>query len=215
MHKRIISILFFLTFATISYGQYDPKALEILEAMSNKYKQIPAFQAKIVYSLINETEGINDNFEGEIVIKGEKFKLIMDEQEVVNDGETIWTYLPDVNEVTIDNYDPETADINPTKILNAYKKGFKYLYMEDITEAGQTYGIVDLVPEDAKNSQFFKIRLMINKSDMTLKSWTMFDKTGNKYAYNIENFSTKVNPDDSFFVFDVNKHTDIVIINLR
>jgi len=215
MLKKIAPSLFFLSLATICYGQYDPKAFEILEAMSNKYKEIAAFKAKIVYSLINETEGINDNFEGEVVIKGEKFKLIMDEQEVVNNGETIWTYLPDVNEVTIDNYDPETADINPTKILNAYKKGFKYLYMEDITEAGQTYEIVDLVPENGKDSQFFKIRLMVSKVGMTLKSWTMFDKTGNKYTYNVENFSTKVNPVDSYFVFDVSKYKDIEIIDLR
>jgi outer membrane lipoprotein-sorting protein len=216
MLKRITLAFGLLIFiAKISFAQYDPKALEILQAVSNKYKDIPVFKAKIIYSLVNESEGINDNFEGEIVIKGEKFRLLMEEQEIVNNGEFVWTFIPDVNEVSIDNYDPETNDINPTKILNAYKEGFKYLYLNDVAAGGEIYQVVDLVPEDPKNSQYFKIRLQVNKKDSMLKSWTMFDKSGNKYNYDVENFSTNLNPEDNFFVFDVKKHKGIEIIDLR
>lgn len=215
MNKKTIFIIFFLVISKLSFGQYDPAALEILEGMSKKYQQITAFKADIVYSLVNETEGVNDNFKGNVIVKGDKYKLIMDEQEIVNNGETVWTYLPDVNEVTIDNYNPETAYINPTKILNAYKKGFKYLYLNDVSEDGNTYQLVDLVPENAKDSQYFKIRLEVNKGDQMLKSWTMFDKSGNRYVYNVENFSSDINPDDSLFTFDPSKYKDIEIIDLR
>ena len=215
MVKKSILFLGLMVVVKLASAQYDPKALEILQAVSEKYKSIPVFKAKIVYSLVNEAEGINDNFEGEIVIKGEKFRLVMDEQQIVNNGEFVWTYIPDVNEVSIDNYDPETNDINPAKILNAYKEGFKYLYLNDVADGGEMYQVVDLVPEDAKNSQYFKIRLHINKKDSMLKSWTMFDKSGNKYNYDVENFTTNVNPDESFFVFDVSKYKDIEIIDLR
>jgi len=215
MLKRITLAIGLLLLAKITFAQYDPKAFEILQAVSNKYKDIPVFKAKIIYSLINESEGINDNFQGEIVIKGEKFRLLMEEQEIVNNGEFVWTYIPDVNEVSIDNYDPETNDINPTKILNAYKEGFKYLYLNDVAAGGEIYQVVDLVPEDPKNSQYFKIRLQVNKKDSMLKSWTMFDKSGNKYNYDVENFSTNLNPEDNFFVFDVKKHKGIEIIDLR
>jgi len=215
MNRIIILILFFLGISQLSFSQYDPAALEILEAMSKKYQQITAFKADIIYSLVNETEGINDNFKGNVVVKGDMYKLVMDEQEIVNNGKTVWTYLPDVNEVTIDNYNPDNAYINPTKILNAYKKGFKYLYLNDVTEDGKTFQMVDLVPENAKDSQYFKIRLEVNKDDKLLKAWTMFDKSGNKYVYNVENFTTNVNPGDAFFTFDPSKYKDIEIIDLR
>ncbi len=214
--KKLLGLgILLLNLNFISYGQYDQKALVILDAMSAKYKSFTAFKANIVYSLVNESEGISENFTGEITIKGDKFLLVMDEQTVINDGTTVWTYLPDVNEVNIDNYDPESGDISPSEIYTAYKSGYKYLFLEEISMGNNVYEIVDLVPEDAKNNQFFKVRMQISKKDKTLKSWTMFDKSGNNYKYSITEFDPSLNPSDSFFVFDVTKYKDIEVIDLR
>ncbi len=38
------------------WAQKDPKALEVLEAMSAKYQNIEAFKAKLVYKLENNAE---------------------------------------------------------------------------------------------------------------------------------------------------------------
>ena len=214
--KRLLSLgIFLLSLNFISYSQYDKKALAILEAMSAKYKSFTAFKANIVYSLVNESEGVNENFSGEITIKGDKFFLVMDEQTVITDGNTVWTYLSDVNEVNIDNYNPDNGDISPSMIYTAYQSGYKYLFLEEISTGSNVYEIVDLVPEDAKNNQYFKVRMEISKNDRTLKSWTMFDKSGNSYKYNITKFDPSLDPSDSFFVFDVTKYKDIEVIDLR
>ena len=68
------AILMFL--GTASYSQYDPKALEILEAMSKKYKAITSFEATLTSSLTNESEGVKEEFKGKIIVKGEKFRLV-------------------------------------------------------------------------------------------------------------------------------------------
>ncbi len=183
--------------------------------MSAKYKKIPAFSAKIVYSMVNESEGINENFEGDITIKGNKYRLVMEGQEIINNGETVWTYLPDDNEVSIDNHDPDNGDIDPTKIYTAYESGFKYLYVEDVQKKGKTYQVVDLVPEDSKANNFFKIKLEIGQADRTLNSWTMFDKSGDRYTYHVTEFNDKSNPGDDVFVFDVKKYKGIDVIDLR
>ena len=75
-----------LTFAGKVMAQYDPKALEILEAMSKKYKAIPTFEASITSNMTNETEGVKEEFKGKITVKGDKFKLILDDQEITNNG---------------------------------------------------------------------------------------------------------------------------------
>ena len=214
--KKLLSLgIFLLCLNFISYGQYDKKALAILDAMSAKYKSFTAFKASIVYSLVNESEGVSENFTGVITIKGNKFLLVMDEQTIINDGTTVWTYLPDVNEVNIDNYDPDIGDISPSMIYTAYQSGYKYLFLEEISIGSNVYEIVDLVPEDAKNNQYFKIRMEISKKDKTLKSWTMFDKSGNSYKYNITEFDPSLNPSDSYFVFDVTKYKNVEVIDLR
>lgn len=213
MKKLLFATL--LTFAsTISYSQYDPKALEILEAMSKKYKSISAFEANLTSGMTNDSEGIKEEFKGKITVKGDMFRLLLDDQEIINNGTTVWTYLPSAKEVNIDYFDPGSDEVNPTKIFDMYKKGFKYLYLADKTEGGVVCEEVDLVPEK-KDAQYFKIKMMIVKKDKSIQSWTMFDKSGNRYKYTITKFVPNVKVDDDFFTFDPKKYPGIEVIDLR
>ncbi|MBL7857695.1 MAG: outer membrane lipoprotein carrier protein LolA [Cyclobacteriaceae bacterium] len=213
MKKSVLAVVL-LVFVKLSFAQYDPKALEILDAMSKKYKAYTAFEANISYTLTNDVEKINEEFKGKITVKGDKFKLVLPEQEVINDGKTTWTYLPDAKEVNIDNYDPGSDEINPSKIYEIYKKGFKYLHIEEKTEAGVLCDVIDLVPEK-KDAQFFKIRMNISKKDQSIQNWTMFDKAGNRYKYTLSKFTANITVADNLFTFDPKKYPGVEVIDLR
>lgn len=213
MKKSLFTIILLLV-TQFLFAQYDPKALEILEAMSNKYKNLTSFEANLTSSLTNDTDGIHEEFKGKIVVKGDKFRLTIDDQEIINNGTTVWTYLPSAKEVNIDNVDPDTDEMNPSKFYMMYKKGYKYLYLEDQTDAGVLCEVVDLVPEK-KDAQYFKIRMNIGKKDKSIQSWTMFDKSGNRYKYSISKFVSNVKVDDSFFTFDPKKYPGVEVIDLR
>jgi outer membrane lipoprotein carrier protein len=201
-------------FSLAAHAQYDPKALEILDAMSKKYKAYTSFEANLAVNLINEVEKVNDQFAGKIVVKGDKFKLTLPEQEVINNGKTTWTYLPDAKEVNIDNFDPSSDDINPAKIYEIYKKNFKYLYLNEEMDGGEMCDVIDLVPEK-KDAQFFKIKMKISKKDRNIKSWTMFDKSGNKFKYSISKFIPNIKVDDTVFSWDSKKYPGVEEIDLR
>lgn len=213
MKNSILSLFAMILAFTVS-AQYDPKALSTLEAMSKKYKLITAFEANISITLTNDVEKINDSFKGKITVKGDKYRLTLPEQEVINNGATIWTYLPEAKEVNIDNYDAGSDDVNPSKIYEIYKKGFKYLYLQDKTENGVLCEEIDLVPEK-KDAQYFKIKMFISKKDKNIQSWTMFDKGGNKYKYTITKFVPNVKAEDIFFTFDPKKYPGVDVIDLR
>lgn len=213
MKKSLFTLIILLS-GKLLFAQYDPKALEILEAMSNKYKNLTAFAANLTSSLTNETDGIKEEFKGKITVKGDKFKLEIEDQEIINNGTTVWTYLPSAKEVNIDNVDPDTDEMNPSRFYIMYKKGYKYLYLEDQTDGGVLCEVVDLVPEK-KDAQYFKIRMNISKKDKSIQSWTMFDKSGNRYKYSISKFQPNVNVDDSFFTFDPKKYPGVEVIDLR
>jgi outer membrane lipoprotein-sorting protein len=212
--KNLILGLFAMFIAISVSAQYDPKALEILEAMSKKYKSIPAFEANITCNLSNDVDKVNEEFKGKITVKGDKFRMALPEQEVINNGATIWTYLPEAKEVNIDNYDPASEDINPSKIHEVYKKGYKYLYLQDKTEGGVLCEEVDLVPEK-KDAQYFKIKMFINKKEKTVQSFTLFDKGGNRYKYTISKFIPNAKVEDSYFTFDPKNYPGVEVIDLR
>ncbi|MCI0750890.1 MAG: outer membrane lipoprotein carrier protein LolA [Flammeovirgaceae bacterium] len=212
--KKLFLIAFSALFVQATFAQYDPKALETLDAMSKKYKAITAFEANITSSMTNDAEGIKEEFKGRVTVKGEMFKLVLEDQEIINNGSTVWTYLPSAKEVNIDNYDPSSDDVNPSKIYDMYKKGFKYIYLEDKTENGVLCEVIDLVPEK-KDAQYFKIKMFIGKKDKSIQSWTMFDKGGNKYKYAITKFIPNVAVADAFFTFDPKKYPGVEVIDLR
>jgi outer membrane lipoprotein carrier protein len=213
MKKPFLAFLL-LFFVKMTFAQYDAKALETLDAMSKKYKSIPAFEANISYTLTNDVEKVNEEFKGKITVKGDKYRLVLPEQEVINNGTTMWTYLPEAKEVNIDNYDPNSDEINPSKIYDIYKKNFKYLYLADKTEGGVVCEEIDLVPEK-KDAQYFKIKMFISKKDKSIQSWTMFDKSGNRYKYTISKFNPNSNIADAFFTFDPKKYPGVEVIDLR
>lgn len=213
MKNLILGLFALFTVVSVS-AQYDPKALEILDAMSKKYKSIPAFEANITCNLTNDVDKVNEEFKGKITVKGDKFRMALPEQEVINNGSTIWTYLPEAKEVNIDNYDPNSEDINPSKIHEVYKKGYKYLYLQDKTEGGVMCEEVDLVPEK-KDAQYFKIKMFINKKEKTVQSFTLFDKGGNRYKYTISKFTPNAKIDDSAFTFDPKNYPGVEVIDLR
>lgn len=196
------------------FAQYDPKAKGILDAMSQRYQQIGAFTSGFSYMMENPTQSINEAYEGKITVLDDKYRLKMGGQEIINDGKTVWTYFEEVNEVNIDNYNPEQGDLSPTQIFNAYKRGFKYLYVEDQTEGGVTYHVVDLIPENNDN-QFFKIRLFINKNDKTMKKWKVFDKNGTQYTYEITDFNPDAEVSNTAFTFDTSQYKGVEVVDLR
>ena len=214
MNLRLLILLCLFGVFGMSYGQYDQKALGMLDAMSAKYQNMTSFYASFSYTLENEMENIHEEFSGDIVVKGDKFKLDLGEQEVYNDGETMWTYLKDVNEVNIDYYIPEDGDMTPSTIFSAYKKGYKYIFLEEETIETNVYNVIDLIPDDP-DKPFFKVRLWIKKTDNTLNRWKLFDRTGNTYLYLITNFKDDYNAQDEDFVFDSSKYPGITEIDLR
>ena len=58
-------------------------------------------------------------------MKKNKFKLKLANQEIYNNGKTVWTYLKDANEVSISDYTPDDDSfVTPEKVIKLYKKDY-------------------------------------------------------------------------------------------
>jgi outer membrane lipoprotein-sorting protein len=219
---RIILLFFISLFPTLAIAQYDAKAEETLKQMSDLQKKNTNYKVDFTCSVHSETENIDESFTGNITVKGNKYKLqLADWQEVYNNGSTVWTYIKAKkenknakNEVTITNYEPETEEINITQIFHLYKKGFKYLYIEDEKIENEVYEVIDLTPLD-KEKEYFKIRLWINKKAKTLKKFQIFDKSGKRTVITIQQLVANLKLEDNFFNFDKSKYKNIYEVDLR
>ncbi|MCU0451762.1 MAG: outer membrane lipoprotein carrier protein LolA [Bernardetiaceae bacterium] len=192
----------------------DPKAEAALNGMSERYKKMTAFKAEFTCNMKSPQEKLDENFSGKITVKGQKFRLKLPEQEIYNNQTTVWTYVEEDKEVTITDNDPDSGDLNPAEIYTMYKKGFKYVLVEEKKENNEVFELVDLTPDD-KTVNYFKIRLMINKRTRELKSWQVFEKNGRRFTYTITKFEPNVVVNDADFTFDKAKHPKVEVVDLR
>ncbi|MDO7873652.1 outer membrane lipoprotein carrier protein LolA [Hymenobacter sp. ASUV-10] len=214
MTKTLSLLLLSATLALPAVAQQDPKAGKILDAMSTKYQAYKSYQADFTQTLENTSAKVKQNLSGNIIVAGQKFRLKLSGQEVINDGKTTWTYLKNENEVNISDTDPDAQDMSPSQIYTMYKKGYKYTYAQAATEAGEAIDVIELTPESRTND-VFKVRIKVRKKDNSVKSWEMFKKNGNRYTFTIKNFKPNVPVTASTFSFDKAKYKGVKVVDLR
>lgn len=226
LRKISQTITFFVIFSVnnaVFAQTQEQKAQDILVRVEQKFKETSALKAKFSYEISNPANKIQDAVKGEFVMKKNKFRLKLTklvntkevtDQEVINNGKTVWTYLKESNEVNISDYTPEDSDITPDKVFTLYKKDYKYSLIEEVTEGKKTYQIIDLQPID-KNKKHFKIRLKINKATHSVKSWEIFEKNQNRFKYTISEIAYQIEVGDNYFNFNKSSYPGVVENDMR
>lgn len=193
----------------------EDKARQILAEVENKFTSAKTIQADFTYEFRNEVNKTHDEAKGTFVMKKNKFKLKLANQEIYNNGKTVWTYLKDANEVSIADYTPDDESfITPEKVIKLYKKDYKYVFIREFVENGKVYEEIDLQPTD-RSKKIFKIRLVVNKKTRSIKSWEIFEKNQNRSKYIINTIAYDVQVDDNYFNFDKRKYPNVNEVDLR
>lgn len=216
MKKIVLSLLVAAGFVSASYAQTDAKAKAILADVSKKYRSYDVVKTDFTFILDNPQAKIKETQQGTLIVKAttNKYRVTMTNQELISDGKSQWTYLKEDKEVQVTNADNNGDALNPAKIFTVYEKGFKYTYTGDSKVGGKVYQMIDLAPIDVTKS-YFKIRLGIDKTAKQIGSVVIFDKSGNKYTYNVKKIIPNVKVPESTFAFDTKKYPGVEVVDLR
>jgi len=221
MTKIITSLLLLMTsFSTViaqpsGMGKSDPEAKKILDAVSAKFKSFKSVQAKFSLKIENATGKAMGSKNGNVYMKGNKYRISVTGQEIFCDGSNVSTYDKSANEVTITKIDPTVNTLTPQKIFtNFYDKDFLYKLNGDKKVGGKMLQEIELTPTD-KSKPFFKVLLYIDKTSGTISSTKLFEKAGNKYTYSITSLNTKTLVSDTQFVFDAKQFPGAEVVDLR
>ena len=207
--KKITFLLSFIFLNTyFLFSQNDKKALDMLNSMSDNYKKMKGFTSSFTYSMKNLTEDITDSFSGKISVRDDKYVLYIEGQKIINDSKTVWTYLEDLNEVTISDFDASEQDISINNVFEVYKEGYKHKFIDKVNGINN----VEIYPDDESKS-YFKISFAILENNL-LSSFTVYDKSNSIFIYTIDDFLEE-DLDNSLFFFDVEKYPDIEVIDFR
>lgn len=208
----IKSLTFIFLILSINLKAQDQTADHILDQLQKETLSCKNISIKFEFIFENKTQKIKDIQSGKLNIEGEKFILELNEQIIINDGESNWLYLKDLNEVQISEHDPEDEFMNINKTFNIYKKNYKTAYIQEETKNKIKYHIIDLFPKES--GSFIKKRLTINALKNQIKEIEIFDKNGGTYSYKILSFLKNEDIQRTYF-FNVKNYPDVEIIDLR
>ena len=210
---RIINILLIVFFCLQNSNAQDARAKTILETLSDETRKHKNISIDFKFIFENKSQAIKEIQKGSLIIENKRFILNLEDQKIINNGETQWIYLKEDNEVQIMEHDPDDDLLSPEKIFTIYENNYKQkLIKSEKISNTTTKHYIDLYPK--KSEEFIKINLTIieNKS-MRLEKIIMQDKNGGTYTYIIENFNSNTNTEQ--FNFQVKDYKGIEVIDLR
>ena len=196
-------------------GKSDPEAKKVLDEVSAKFKTFKTMKASFTLKIENAAGKVQGTKSGTVMMKGAKYQVSITGQEIFCDGVSIWTLDKAAKEVQLSTLDNSSGSITPQKLFtNFYDKDFLFYLNPGVKRDGKTYQIVELTPID-KTKPFFKLLLEVDKSTKVIMSTRVFEKTGNRYLYAINSFSTNTAIPDDSFTYSVKKFPGVEMIDLR
>jgi outer membrane lipoprotein-sorting protein len=212
--KFILLIISFLTITSVSTSQSSKEADILIEKISKRYKKFKSIKADFTYTIESKAEKISEKQKGNIVIKGNKFRLDIAGQIIVCDNKTQWTYSKEINEVNIQNYKPKEGVMRLDDIFTMYSKGFVSRIAETVKENGRELTVIELAPKDKKKS-YFKIKLFVEKHNQQIIKSVIFDKNGSIHTYTITNQIPNIKFEDGYFTFNTKLYPNLEINDMR
>jgi len=201
---------FLIIYCSTLFAQ-DQVAKDVLDRLSENTKSYKNMRVGFDFIFENKNQNINEKQKGNLILEGDMFLLEMEDQIIINDGESQWIYLADMNEVQIMDHDPEEEMMNPNKLFTIYEEGYKYSYVGAKSEKGKRLQIIDLFPNES--GAFMKVTLAVDAAKNQLHKITILDKNGGTYTYLVNSF--KSNIANVNFTFNINEYPGVEVIDLR
>lgn len=199
------------------FAAVDEKALEILDKTSAYYQGLENFSATYNLTIQYPGEDVVQYAKMSITARGPQYRLSYDQKETITDGETVWVYDKELQEVTISEYAKTDSDLNFAELYNLYQQGYRSVYIgERIVHKTKNIvrDIVQLTPLH-EDSSFTSITLEVDRATAQIHGWEVVQNEETRYICTVCSFAVNIPLSDAYFTFDVDAHGDLEVIDLR
>jgi outer membrane lipoprotein-sorting protein len=213
--KRLASILLVLSITLIAIAQDSSQSRAILDKTHSAYMLSDGIKLSFTSAMGEAGSNDFDSQKGEAFIKGNKFRLEMEDMIIWFDGTTQWVLLKDVDEVNISNpTESELATVSPVALLSIYKEGYTLKAPVTKTVNGKSVYSIDMNPI-AVNSDIKSISVAVDKTNNRLVQVILTMSNDLLTKIDITDYNDNFKYNDSEFTFNKNNHLGVEIVDLR
>lgn len=197
-------------------AQDDLKAESLLSRVSEKMEQYSSFHAEYASLMVDRQSDMEMSQDGEVWIEGDRYHLQLGDYVIVCDGQTVWTYEPEMGECYIDDAEVIAEDgVDPAKMFTIWEDGFKKVWKGEVTEEGRVLSRVDLHPEGAEERSFHTIQCFIDEKQLQVVRLVVKGREGTDVIYKVDSFEGNGLIPEGAFIFDEGKYPGTTMIDNR
>ncbi len=193
--------------------QFEKKAIQILNEAKNKLSTHDALRIEFSYSDMNALFSADDETDGYMFLKDNKFHIKFEDIHFISDGEVVWTLLGSFNEVHISRLEDSEAVITPASLLEDFENTFLPLWIQTDSKNDIKLQVIDMVYREPQT--FHKYRIAVDEVNGFIHYIIAYDLQGNMYTYDIKSFEIDPELPAGIFTFDPAQYPGIEIIDLR
>lgn len=211
--RKTCVIMVLAVFFSLTSIAYCITTEEIVENIQNIYDNAADYKADFHQESEMGTIKKVQNAVGVVYFK-KKGKMYWEykepiQQKVISNGEKMWLYQPDINQVQEFNYNTLEASKAESSFLNGIGKlsdEFEIEYSGQIIKGNY---LLDLKSK-GKETSFKSIKMYVDSENYNIVRTVTIDAYGNTNSITFENIKFNTGVDDDFFVFKVPEGVNVV-----
>ena len=194
-------------------AQTSIEAQKLLELASKKMESYDNISFEFSYVLNNRVEQINQENSGEVTVADEKYRLNFLDAIQLFDGKTLYTIVPENEEITLTEAE-ETEDfgINPKELLEFYKEGYDYHWDISQRVKGKKIQFVKLIPTQ-DDGGIKSLLIGIDTQENHIYKLIEVGDNGTITTLTINNMNVDNPLPENFFVFNASDYPNYYINN--
>ena len=213
--RQYFIILSFLFFNLAGFAQGSGESRDILDRTYSDYIESGGIKLSFSNTTTEANGNVYDPQKGEAFIKGDKFRIEMDEMIIWFDGTTQWVLLTGLDEVNISNpSETELASVSPLALLGIYREGFDLNKPVLKTINEKVVYQIDMTPVSSKGD-IKAISAAVDRKNNTLVQVTLTMSNNLQNKIDISNYNSNYKFIDNEFAFNKSKYPGVEVVDLR
>ncbi len=194
--------VFFTAVAVLSVTSsafYGDDAAGILDKLRSKYGSIRDANVRFTQHVLFGVTKSEQNFTGVFMMrKGNCYRIEMEQQTIVTDGKTVWSYSVPNNQVLIDKFKDDPRSYTPDRVLVDLPENSATTLLGKESVGKTECDVLKLVPNNPKSSVLW-MKVWVDEDEWLAKKIQVMDVSENLTTYTINSIAINKGLPDSTF----------------
>jgi chaperone LolA len=188
---------------------------KIVKELQNKYEKITNLSAEFVQIDKFKLTGSQTETTGKIFIKdGVKYRLETEDQIIVTDGQTVWTYSIFNNQVLVDRVKEGDGSLLPRDLLFRYPRDYFASLLDEVELDGEDYYILRLDPKEGVHGFIKTMKIWVNSDSYMISKIEYTDFNDNISYFEIKQVDIDTKLNDSLFQLEIGEGVNVIDLRM-